>query len=345
LRFPLPHSLIIGRGRVAAADGFLCVRRERDQSIEPRTPNSKEPNPPMKKRNPLTLAAALDRFVLQLEADGRSAHTIAQYRRHVRLLARWARTACVLDDVARIRHEDLARFLASAAARTRPDGHSKKETAVNALRSSLRVFFGFATRAGYAHSDPSHLIRRAICSPGPPRALPEDDARKLLATVARDRSPEARRDHALFALMLGAGLRLGSALGLDVPDIDVVRSEIVVRRLKRNREDRFFVPRREMALLRALVRGRTSGPVFLTAAGRRLSARHAQRRLAEWFVRAGVERHASPHALRHAFAMRLYRRTGDLLLVKHALGQRSIASTLVYARSSDQAVRTALEAI
>jgi site-specific recombinase XerC len=130
-----------------------------------------------------------------------------------------------------------------------------------------------------------------------------------------------------------------------VPDVDVARSEIVVRRLKRNREDRFFVPRGQMALLRALVRGRASGPVFATAGGSRLSARHAQRRLAEWLSRADVERHASPHALRHAFAMRLYRKTGDLLLVKQALGQQSIASTLIYARSSDQAVRTALEAI
>jgi len=299
----------------------------------------------MKKWKPLSLESALARFVTQLEADGRSVHTTNQYRRHIRLLARWARSARVPDDVARIGPEDLARFLASPVARTRPDGQPKKETAVNALRSSLKVFFGFAARAGYAPTDAAHLIRRAITSPGPPRALPEDDTRKLLATVARNRTPEARRDHALFALMLGAGLRLGSALGLDVPDIDVVRSEIVVRRLKRNREDHFFVPRREMALLRSLIRGRESGPVFATATGRRLSARLAQRRLSEWLSRAGVERHASPHALRHAFAMRLYRRTGDLLLVKEALGQRSIASTLVYARSSDQAVRMALASL
>ena len=33
---------------------------------------------------------ALDRFLQQLDADGRSIHTINQYRRHVRLLARWA---------------------------------------------------------------------------------------------------------------------------------------------------------------------------------------------------------------------------------------------------------------
>ena len=44
-------------------------------------PNSKDPA--------VTIADALPRFLIQLEADGRSPHTVAQYRRHVRLFARW----------------------------------------------------------------------------------------------------------------------------------------------------------------------------------------------------------------------------------------------------------------
>ena len=37
---------------------------------------------------------ALERFVLQLEADGRSEHTIGQYRRHVGQLVGWLTTEC-----------------------------------------------------------------------------------------------------------------------------------------------------------------------------------------------------------------------------------------------------------
>jgi hypothetical protein len=33
----------------------------------------------------------LAKFIVQLEADGRSTRTIGQYRRHVRLLAAWCR--------------------------------------------------------------------------------------------------------------------------------------------------------------------------------------------------------------------------------------------------------------
>jgi hypothetical protein len=37
--------------------------------------------------------------------------------------------------------------------------------------------------------------------------------------------------------------------------------------------------------------------------------------------------------------MRIYERTGDILLVKEALRHRSIASTLVYARASEAKLR------
>lgn len=42
------------------------------------------------------------------------------------------------------------------------------------------------------------------------------------------------------------------------------------------------------------------------------------------------------HSLRHTFAVRLYNATKDILLVRKALGHRSLASTLVYADSLQQ---------
>ncbi|MGH9360588.1 MAG: hypothetical protein ACRD2T_01630 [Thermoanaerobaculia bacterium] len=39
----------------------------------------------------MTIDEALERFLVQLAADGRSEHTIAQYRRHIRTLSRWVR--------------------------------------------------------------------------------------------------------------------------------------------------------------------------------------------------------------------------------------------------------------
>ena len=46
---------------------------------------------------------------------------------------------------------------------------------------------------------------------------------------------------------------------------------------------------------------------------------------------------------RALIAQDLYQRTGDILLVKTALRHRSIASTLVYARATDDRIRLALK--
>ncbi len=103
----------------------------------------------------------LEKFSLQLEADGRSVHTAKQYQRHVQLLARWVGQAGHSGEVEAVGPEDVARFLASPQARTRPDGGPKKATSLNALRSSVKAFFGYLHRAGYVAQDPGEPSARA----------------------------------------------------------------------------------------------------------------------------------------------------------------------------------------
>ena len=77
----------------------------------------------------MTITEALERFLVQLQADGRSPHTINQYRRHIRLLAQWARdVGHGREKIEKLGHEDVARFLASPVANTRPDNAPKKAT-------------------------------------------------------------------------------------------------------------------------------------------------------------------------------------------------------------------------
>ncbi len=65
----------------------------------------------------MTIDDALSRFVVQLEADGRSPHTTGQYRRHVRLFAAWWRDVGPGGGVEEVSHQDVARFLASPHAK------------------------------------------------------------------------------------------------------------------------------------------------------------------------------------------------------------------------------------
>ena len=104
---------------------------------------------------------------------------------------------------------------------------------MNALRTSIRCFFGYLHEAGYLHENPARLLRRAICGSTRSRALSEEEQERLLDVLDRGETSEERRDQVLFKLMLMTGIRIGSALALDVNDVDLERGEV---RLRRSRE-------------------------------------------------------------------------------------------------------------
>ena len=283
---------------------------------------------------------ALGLYLVQLDADGRSVHTRRQYERHIRLLGRWLRASARATVVGEITHQVLAEFLVSPEARDRPDGRPKKATATNALRSSLRTFFAYAHAAGLTPTNPARLIRRARCAPAPPRGLSRAEQTRLVAALEHADSDAEQRDRVLFGLMLGTGIRIGEALAIDVEDVDLERGELFLMSTKGDRPRTVILNSRAAVLLETHIRGRASGPVFGSRQGNRVSVRQVARRLHLWLQRAGC-RCASPHALRHSFGQGLYDRTGDPFLVQAAMGHRSIASTLVYARVDARRIRAA----
>jgi site-specific recombinase XerD len=285
----------------------------------------------------MRVSEALAVLVVQLQADGRSVHTVKQVERHVRLFARWAGD----PPVAEVGHELIARFLAGDAVRQRADGGARKASSANAIRSSLRALGAFCYAAGYVASNPARLVRRARTQPPSPKALSEHDMARLMDALAQASTPLERRDKVMFTLLARTGLRLGSLVGLDVGDIDFDERVVHLRVLKNGGDDVVFLPDDVAELVREHIGERAQGALFLSSHGARIGARHARRRLEQWGMRAGVGA-VHPHALRHSFAMRVYERTGDVLVTAAALCHRSVASAQVYARPTRERVRAAV---
>lgn len=285
----------------------------------------------------MQLSECLAHFLTQCDADGRSNHTRAQYERSIR----WLIEALGDRDVDEVGHEDVARFLVSDVARKTRFGFAKSPATTNALRTSVRCFFRYAHDAGFARANAARLVRRARCSPASPRSLTDGELAKLEAIMAGARSESARRDRVLVHLLLATGVRLGSALALDIEDVDLAAGELLLRTMKNAGSGRVYLHPRIAGELRGLIVRRTSGPVFLSQSGARLCRRHAQRAIVTWLRAAGARR-ASTHNLRHTFGQRLLDRTGDLALVQMALHHRSILSTMPYVSVAPERLRAAL---
>jgi site-specific recombinase XerD len=212
----------------------------------------------------MLLLDALESFLRQCDANGRSPHTTQQYQRHVALLSSWAQQQGLAATLEALDHEALARFLASPCVKRNARGTPRKPTSANTLRSTLRTFFAYARAAGFLDKDPARLVRRARTGTVPPRGLTVEQRDRLLAALATGSGDEARRDRVLFTLMLGCGIRIGSALALDVEDLDLAGGRVRLRQVKNGGEQEAFLPvplREELAASRSAPPARSSPAV------------------------------------------------------------------------------------
>ena len=177
----------------------------------------------------------------------------------------------------------------------------------------------------------------------PTLTRPEQDA--LLQATA-----EHPRDHLLFSLALGTGLRLSEITGLNVGDLFAgngqPRSRMRLRReiAKGGRAGDVFLPDALMPKLARFwsfkVRAGESlavdAPLFCNQSGVRISNRRVQVALRTWQERAGFDRYYSVHALRHTAVTNVYRATRDLFLAQRFARHVSPLTTVVYTHPSDE---------
>tara|TARA_R110002072_G_scaffold162687_1_gene314786 strand:+ start:7985 stop:8857 length:873 start_codon:yes stop_codon:yes gene_type:complete len=288
------------------------------------------------------LQDALGQFQVQLRADGRSEHTRKQYERHVRAMIGWLAKVDKPTEIGTISPGVVAEFFASDDARLSARGGEKRASSANAQRTSLRCFFRWAHESGVVANNAARLLKRARCAPAPPKALRDNEQERLLKVLDDATGPKAARDGMLVQLLLRTGIRIGSALALDIEDVDLEHGELTLRSTKNDNRTTAVLPASMATALRLFLGERTNGPVFL-AADRRISMRHAQRRISGWLDQAEVKGR-SAHSLRHTFASGLLARTGDLRLTQAALNHRSVVSTTIYAAVDRGRLRAAVGA-
>ena len=71
-------------------------------------------------------------------------------------------------------------------------------------------------------------------------------------------------------------------------------------------------------------------PLFIGRAGKRLTPRAVQLRVAAWAKQQGLDVNVHPHLFRHSFATHLLESSRDLRAVQELLGHANLSTTQVY---------------
>src|ERR1043165_4031509 len=178
----------------------------------------------------------------------------------------------------------------------------------------------------------------------PPTLTANEQAAILVATTVMP------RDHTIYSLALGTGLRLAEIVGLKVGDVfaaeGVPRSRVRIRPeiAKGGRVGDVFLPdalapklRKFWAYKRARGEGTAPGDPLLCSQSRvRISTRRVQAAWRIWQQKAGFDRLYGFHALRHSAVTAVYRASRDLFLAQRFARHVSPLTTTVYTHPSDE---------
>jgi site-specific recombinase XerD len=288
------------------------------------------------------LAPALQAFFTERLIGQRQAspNTIAAYRDTFRLLLRFAseRTGAPPGalDIAQLDAPLIAAFLE----------HLERDRGNTIATRNNRLAAIHSLFAYLALNHPEHAgsIQRVLAIP-PKRSernlltyLTEPEVDALLSACDQN-SWTGRRDHAMFALTIQAGLRISELIALSCEDVTLGVGANVHTLGKGRKERRTPLIPATRKLLGAWLSERAGvpdQPLFPTTTGKRLSRDAIERRLAIHLKAAAANcpslasKRVTMHTLRHTAAMRLLLAGNDIAVIALWLGHEQITTTQIY---------------
>ncbi len=277
----------------------------------------------------------LESHYLQLFLDslwlesGLSDNTISAYRRDLMGFTQWLNAESGRDLSAATREDILAYQVKRMAT-----GHKVSSDA--RLLSSLRRFYRYLCREEVRESDPTAEIALPKQRKEIPDTLTEADVDNLLMQP-NEMEMLGLRDRTMLEVLYATGLRVSELVSLTLEQVNPRQG--LVRLVGKGNKER-LVPLGEEALdwiqrymlesRPELLKGFVSEDLFPTRRGKAMTRQAFWYLIKRYAQQAGIEKHLSPHTLRHAFATHLINHGADLRVVQLLLGHSDLSTTQIY---------------
>ena len=273
-------------------------------------------------------AAELETFIdhLWLE-DGLSKNTLESYRLDLITFALWLKPQD--KPLLSASQADIQQYLAVKFPQSKP-------RSIGRLIASLRRFYRYLMRDNKISLDPTIQIQSPKLPRSLPKSLNEDEVVALL-NAPNLAEPVGLRDRAMLELLYACGLRVSELVDVKVTEVSL--NDGVVRITGKGSKTR-LVPMGEEAVdwisrylneaRQAILQNRLCDALFVTNRGDAMTRQAFWYLIKRYALLAGINKHMSPHVLRHAFATHLLNHGADLRVVQMLLGHSDISTTQIY---------------
>jgi integrase/recombinase XerD len=286
-------------------------------------------------RSPLPGRDELAAFVLSLESNAKSVHTVKQYRHMVTQLLDFLR-----KPVSEITAGDIERFKDHLL--------KEKDYQKNSLYAAVRAVQAFLRHMRSPLADQVTAPKRKEMIPG---FLNEAEVAAMV-----EASRTVSRDFGILMTLAYTGVRVSELCNLDVEDIDFTAGTVRVRYGKGDKQRLVILDPKNADAIRQYLAGRERPhvgpaegpgrerrhPLFLSERRNRVDPRGVERLVRKYAVAAGIPRKVTPHTLRHTLATTLLRRGVDIRVIQQLLGHASVATTQIYTHVDDGFLRSAI---
>ena len=204
--------------------------------------------------------------------------------------------------------------------------------------ASIKGFFKYISYKRIIKTNPA----ASIASPKLPKRLPKvltiSEIEKLL------RNNLSVMDYAIIELLYSAGVRVSELVNLNMKNIDLKQQTIKVFG-KGSKERIIPINKKCIEVLKKYLKKRElialkydSEPfLFINENGKKITRQYVYKIIREQGEK--INKHISPHTLRHSYATHLLENGADLRVVQELLGHSSIVTTQLYTHISKRTLR------
>ncbi len=258
---------------------------------------------------------------------GMAEHTVASYREDLMQYSAYLDENSI-KDTKEITGNLIEDFL------NLQSGH-KKSTSIARMSAAIRSFHSWLQYMDESEGNPSEYIEVHHGE----RSLPvfaSVNEINLLMNSFSDEEPEQILQHAVLEMIYSCGLRVSEACALTMNRIDLDAG--FARVLGKGDKERIVpVPagsipilKRWRDIVRPLFLKKKTNLFFINRFGRKVTEKSVQLLIRKKCDELGIQKHLTPHKLRHSYATHLLQGGADLRSIQEMLGHSDIRTTEIY---------------
>ena len=265
---------------------------------------------------------------LELE-KGLSLNSVDAYRRDLMGFIE----GITVEEISQINRRDVSLYI------RRLKENNYAQTSVIRKIASLRGFFKWAYATGFTTVNPALAIEQPKLAKKLPRVLNISEIEKLLNEKL------SLTERLIMELLYSCGFRVSELVNLKLNDIEL--SAKYIRCFGKGSKERIvpigntakqiieeYLPVRELILIKNNIQSKR---LIILKNGREITRQDVYK-----FIRQQgekINKHISPHTLRHTFATHLIENGADLRIVQELLGHSDVATTQLYTHISKKRLK------